>query len=784
MRSTGRVEANRGSDVLSEGLERPAVETEIAKRRRRLTAFVPLFAISVAFTLVLGVLSSPGPVQAPITAAVTTVMVLVLSWLALRPCNPRAAVLLVAMVLAASPALIFAAAIVTFLARLGLPVDVVAARLSAVGGWWLALAALRPLTARLGSRELPLRLAGVVMAPTAVILGVVGFSWNAKSAGAPQRLAYLYSSEDNAAWVSHAYAILRHGHLPKGIGESAYYSYSALSSMPGILGYVAVRGRPPNRASLAYDAVNITAANELLSVVASAAVVGLVFIAALLWTQASGRPALGGVFLWSSVLTVVGASIVATSPSLIGHLSLAWAAVALILLGLMVVLAIQATSWWEFAPAGAAACVAAYAATGSWAYSVGTPVIFAVLLISIRKSGLRAAGAPPIGHGPRVIALGVGIIVTSLVAALSQIVGSLSLVGVEGLTGAEGGVVAVEPLTLVGALAVGLGAGALAYRRADPLALVAILLIASASVPAVLVFGSGVLPGNTPTYSLTKSLYIVLAVAPLAAAALLAHVARSAYGRLLVIGALVLSSLITTSPAFGSVLKLPGAFVNPDPGTAARILALTARGAESGRVVCQPSQYVSPFGNYQCNRWTDAMSPLQGTADFRLDVLHEAGAAPKTWAAAQASGYLRHATIGDAAEITTGRCIPDIPTAVSRRKLDVTAAPTSVSLPPRTGHIDTMQRCAEGLTVIGWAPFTEVDDALNVWADGPVKVISAARVERPDVVGANKALHLLAPGFVIVLDLKDAKDAKLCLSLRGVSSLVINGSHRQGCTGG
>ena len=683
--------------------------------------------------------------------------------------------------------MIFATSILTIGARLGLPINVVTTRVSGVGAWWLALVILRPLIASMGSKQIPLRLVVTVTSPTAAVVGLAALGWNSgdKGASTAQRFSYLYPAEDNAAWVSHAYAILRHGHLPSGPSQSGYFSYSALSSMPGLIGDIALRGRPSTPTTIAYAAVDVTVANGLLAVAAAAALLGTIFVAGLMWTHGTRSVSLLGVFLCSVLLIGGGTSILASSPALIGHASLAWADVALLLLGFTVVLAIKARNWVEFAPACAAAGLAVYAATGSWSYNVATPVIFAILLVCFRKSGLRGDEAGPIGHGPRVVFLAVTIWFGAIVAAYPQVVGSIKVVGFKTLAEAGGGAIAVEPLTLVGALVVGLGGALLAYKRADSLALVSLFMIAASSASAALVFGTGVLPGIDPTYSLTKSLYIVEAISPLAAAALLAHLARSTFGRLLAVGALAASALITTSPAIGSLLTIPDVIAKTDPATAGRLLQLARVGADSPRIVCQPSPYIDTFQNYLCNRWADALSNEQTSGTFRVDLYRKGNDA--TWAAAQKSGFLRGATIGDAAEIVTGTCMPPVTPAADYGgrlpKLGVTSVPSGgVTLPPRTGHIDTVRHCSTGLTIIGWAPFTEINDALSVWAAGPVKVISATRVDRPDVLLGRKGQGLIAPGFVVVLDVGGHKDEKLCLALHGDSSLIINGSNRAGCT--
>src|SRR4029078_12880399 len=108
-------------------------------------------------------------------------------------------------------------------------------------------------------------------------------------------------------------------------------------------------------------------------------------------------------------------------------------AVALGRTALLRVVAIRADSWRPFAPPFAAACLTAYAAAGSWVYVITTPIVFGVLLISLRRSGLQERPGTKIADGPRVIWLAVGVMVASIVAAVPQFIDALQQVGLKGL---------------------------------------------------------------------------------------------------------------------------------------------------------------------------------------------------------------------------------------------------------------------------------------------------------------------------------------------------------------
>ena len=78
--------------MLTEDLEKLPETRADADERVLHSGLRPLFGISVFLTLVLGLLSSPGPVSAPISALVTGVLVIALSLVALRPVNRRVSV--------------------------------------------------------------------------------------------------------------------------------------------------------------------------------------------------------------------------------------------------------------------------------------------------------------------------------------------------------------------------------------------------------------------------------------------------------------------------------------------------------------------------------------------------------------------------------------------------------------------------------------------------------------------------------------------------------------------
>lgn len=752
-------------------------------------AALPLAGASFVVTFVLALCSDTGLLSVGLSAAVTLILVLAASILYLGFLPRRLLASTLGLVLTAAPALVLATALLSAPAHLGVPITVLTTRLAAVGGWWLALVLMRPLVDRLGSARMPVWRAWLIVAPALVVAGMCAYAWRGGDGATKtaQRFAFLFKTEDNAAWVSHAYALLRNGHLPRTVVESEYYTYSALSSMPGVLADVALRGRPASHAATAYAAIDVTLVNELLAITVAGALLALALLAALVLFDREQRPPSLGIALLSLAVTGVGASVVAGTPLLLaGHLSLAWADVALVAMALFVVVAIRAGTWRAFAPSFGAACLASYAAAGSWAYVIPTPIVFGILLITLRRSGLRERPGTPIGNGPRVVWLSVGVMAAGVVAAVPQFVDALRQVGLKGLSGALGGVAPVEAPTLAGAVLVGLAVAYVAYRWGDNLSLVVTLLMAAASTSAILVFLTGVLPENTPTYALTKSLYVMLALAALGVVALVAQASRSRHQRLLVVGALVIASLITTSPTFGSVIKWPNAVTEPDAGPTKSILRLVARGNAHHRVVCRPSPYQEPIDNYLCNRWTAALSPVQGTADFRLAVLNEPGSAPKAWAKYSANGFLKGATTGDAAEIMKGQCVPNggpagtYPARFPGLRVRVHAFRPKHPLVLQ-GHVDAVRTCSRKVYVVGWAPFTEAKETLDVWAKGPVRVVRASRRERPDVQQRAGNGSLLSPGYVLVLRMRPDQADKVCVSVNGSGGSILGGSRSAGC---
>jgi hypothetical protein len=744
-----------------------------------------LWGTTLILTLGLERLSNAGYTSIQTSAVVTVCLVIAASLMDLRGNGSTLGSHILAILLLPAPTVLLAASIITIAGRRGLPIDVGTTRLSLVGAWWLALTVLRPLIARLGSRRLPLSLAGLVLSPVAGILAIAAYTWNTgpHTNRTAQRLQFLYQFEDNAAWVSHAFSVLRHGHLPRTGAESEYFGYSPLSSMPGLTGDIALRGAPSKHAATAFAAVDVTVGNELLAVVVAAGLLATIFLAAIAWSPGTMVPTRASAFLLSATLIGVGSSISAATPILlVGHMSLAWANVALLLLALVVVLAMKAATWQSFLPVFVAACLAAYAAAGSWVFLAGTPVAFAIFLVTVHRLRPRDASAEPIGA--RTFILAAGIIIASCLAAFPQLRQSMSAAGISGLAGAQGGVAPVEPLSLAGAIAIGFGAGVLAYWRANLLAHISILLFAAASSSAMLVFLSGVIPGNSPTYSLTKSLYVVLALAPLAAAPLFAQALVSTNWRPLVVGVLAASTLVTTSPTFGSVIKWPDALAKSHPVAAYGILRLSTQGADSTRIVCQPNASIAPYDSYLCNRWASALSATQGTAEFRLLAMQEGGSAPLEWAKAERNGYLRGATVKDASEVVTGQCISAqvVKSPPAGPKLAISVSPTTQPGLPRAGQIDVVQHCSNRLGVVGWAPFTKANATLSVWADGPVRLISAERISRPDVLATPGNQKLVAPGFSIVLDPGSAQIHQLCIYLQdGATKLLVRGAFSNGC---
>jgi hypothetical protein len=288
------------------------------------------------------------------------------------------------------------------------------------------------------------------------------------------------------------------------------------------------------------------------------------------------------------------------------------------------------------------------------------------------------------------------------------------------------------------------------------------------------VYLSGVLPDNTPTYALTKSLYVVLAITPLAAAALMAQGLQSDIRRIAFVGGIVASVMITISPSFGAELKLWGAMSEESPAMAQRLLDLSVRGATATHVVCQPSPYLDPVDNYLCNRWTESLSRVQQSGGFRADVLNEGGAAPIAWAKAQSKGLLRDAVVGNASEVMFGACVPPgmsaAPPEAVGKTLDVQTHPVAAAARPLgVGSIDSVQECSRTVVIWGWAPFTNDRESLDVYADKAVSIRSVSRFDRPDVVQVTGDSTLVAPGFVIVLDGERLSMADICLVSRGAS---------------
>ena len=207
---------------------------------------LPLAGASLVVTAVLAVVYEAGLLSIALSALLTLLLVAVASVLYLGYRPRRLPASLLGMAMAAAPAVILATALMTGPAHLGVPITVITTRLAAVAGWWLSLAIMRPLVDRLGSPRMPVWRASLIFAPALIVAGMCAYAWRGGDGATKtaQRFALLFKTEDNAAWVSHAYAMLRNGHLPRTALESEYYTYSSVSSMPGVLADVALRDRP------------------------------------------------------------------------------------------------------------------------------------------------------------------------------------------------------------------------------------------------------------------------------------------------------------------------------------------------------------------------------------------------------------------------------------------------------------------------------------------------------------------------------------------------------------
>ena len=264
--------------------------TPIPQRGRLAT--IPLVAASILLTLALTQLYDLGLLSVTLSAAVTAVVVLGASILFLGYLPRRLPVSLLGVALAAAPSLVLATALLTVPAHFGLPITVFSTRLAAVCGWWLALTVLRPLVDRIGSPRMPAWRAVLIFAPAFVVLGMCGFAWRGGDGltTTAQRFAFLFKTEDNATWMSHAYSLLRHGHLPLSVFESEYYAYSSASSIPGVMVDVALRDRPSTHGTAVYAAIDVTMANELLSIAVAGALLAAGLLVALLHFDGEERP--------------------------------------------------------------------------------------------------------------------------------------------------------------------------------------------------------------------------------------------------------------------------------------------------------------------------------------------------------------------------------------------------------------------------------------------------------------------------------------------------------------
>ena len=164
-------------------------------------------------------------------------------------------------------------------------------------------------------------------------------------------------------------------------------------------------------------------------------------------------------------------------------------------------------------------------------------------------------------------------------------------------------------------------------------------------------------------------------------------------------------------------------------------------------------------------------------------MLAEPGAAPNAWKKFQDNGFLNGATVGNASELMTGKCVPSAAPA-RFPDLRVRVRPFKPTRPlVLLGHVDGVTQCAKTITVVGWAPFTGAKETLDVWAEGPVKVVRAVRQERPDVVAQPGNSGLQSPGYMLILRMLPAQKDQICLSLNGAGGSILGGSRAQGCSG-
>jgi hypothetical protein len=738
----------------------------------------------------MSLLSAANGETARASLAVTTTIVVITSVLIVAPSLRRLLPALVGLVLVAGPAMVIASALMSAAATLGVPFDVATTRLAAVLGWFLALAGLVPVVRRLGSPRMPTWLALLIASPLCAVAAIVALTWRAGAGGArtAMHFSFLYRAEDNATWVSHTQAVLRTGHLP-GAGNSEYWQYSPTSSVPGLLGNIALRGRPSDGEDLIRTAVDLTLANQLLCVLVAAGVLLTALMSAFVLSDEKRRPPAFGSLLISTIAVGAGSSILAAAPILhAGHLSLGWANVGLSTMTILALLTLRSPGILDrvFGVFATASC--AFFAAGSWPYALLTPVVFGILLVWFRRTGFRVGSGRPLGQRSTVWPIAGAVAFAAVLAGAPQVLSALRVTGVRSLSQAEGGVPEMEPTTLALAVGLTLAAAAIAYRRQDLLNTLVTMLAAAASTSVALIYLGGVLPGDQGTYPLVKSLHLLVAVLPVTTAALVPFVLHATHRRVLLVGTLVASTLLTTSPTFGAVLNLWSTMDDLEPDTASRLLSLSVAGASGSRAVCQPSPYVGPLENYACQRWADALSRDQpvGTAKFRLAVLEEKGYAPGAWASAQQTGFLEGAEVRAASEIFTGDCIPAemvAPSTSSQLALRSTPLPGAQTRAERVGSIDNIQVCRDRLVIFGWAPFDHAEEQLTIWSNQRLRVFRAVRTPRPDVVAALGDPSVVDPGFIVEVERPSRPHRgipSVCLGTTDAS--LVAGSSPEACS--
>lgn len=465
-----------------------------------------------------------------------------------------------------------------------------------------------------------------------------------------QRFNLLFnSSEDTAAWVSLARAIVMNQNLPHQISESEYFIYGTGSVAPGAITYIAAYEQgATDLYSAITTSVNIVFANYAI-LAFSGIGLSLIFLSnayrsldfmrikqnfvpmfligfssTLLITSAlSVAPILQGSFLGFATVMCIVAFLIYFLMDIINHKSL---------------ISFSFISFWV--------SILVSAAISIWPFITIFTGLLAFASLALRSTGLKNRSI-----------LFAAIMVPTLLIGKKYLTEISNVASIDQLAKAAGQLANVDATFMIVTtlLFVTMTLFISELGRHLNLEFNIIHIISVAMTSLVLIYLGSRFLGLVANYGIYKFRYMVFAIAliPLALS-LLWITARIQLASLVSVPAIFLIFLSTTSGTLTSVVDLPsylGSGGDGLPGSSIRQLATIDNATENWS--CLPDPDITPPRNYICNRWASALSAQNGKLDFeyRAAILNTIDDYDATVDAFTKNGYLARGKLILASEI-------------------------------------------------------------------------------------------------------------------------------------